>query len=84
MSKHEQERHDHNLKTGSRMKQATMNRIRSFRVATSLLAFCLLSLFSPATADAQKDGTTHHVTLGGDIQDAIDGANSRRTGPITC
>ena len=52
-----------------------MNRLRSFRVAASLLAFCLLALFSPATADAQKDGTTHYVKLGGSIQNAIDGAS---------
>ncbi|MCP4794806.1 MAG: hypothetical protein GY885_01450, partial [Phycisphaeraceae bacterium] len=43
-----------------------MNRLRSFRVATSLLAFCLLAVFSPATADA--GGTTHNVRIGGDIQ----------------
>ncbi len=54
-----------------------MNRLRSFRVATSLLAFCLLAVFSPATADA--GGTTHNVRIGGDIQTAIDGANDGDT-----
>ena len=57
------------------MKEMNMNRLRSFRVATSLLAFCLLALLAPATADAQKDGTTHYVKLGGSIQNAIDGAS---------
>ncbi|MAB71003.1 MAG: hypothetical protein CMJ54_00670, partial [Planctomycetaceae bacterium] len=61
------------------MKAMNMNRLRSFRVATSLLAFCLLALFSPATADAQKDGTTHYVKLGGSIQNAIDDANDGDT-----
>ena len=56
-----------------------MNRLRSFPVATSLLAFCLLALFSPATADAQKDGTTHYVKLGGSIQAAIEGASDGDT-----
>ncbi|MCP4011661.1 MAG: hypothetical protein GY728_00990, partial [Phycisphaeraceae bacterium] len=53
------------------------NRLRSFHVATSLLAFCLLAVFSPATADA--GGTTHNVRIGGDIQTAIDGANDGDT-----
>ena len=79
MSKHEQARHDHNLKTDFRMKEANMNRLRSFRVATSLLAFCLLAWFSPATADAQKGGTTHDVGVDGDIQAAIDGASDGDT-----
>ena len=57
------------------MKEMNMNRLRAFPVAASLLAFCLLALFSPATADAQKDGTTHYVKLGGSIQNAIDGAS---------
>ena len=57
------------------MKAMCMNRLRSFRVATSLLAFCLLALLAPATADAQKDGITHYVKLGGSIQNAIDGAS---------
>ena len=57
------------------MKEMNMNRLRSFRVAASLLAFCLLALLAPATADAQKDGTTHDVGVDGDIQAAIDGAS---------
>ena len=56
-----------------------MNRLRSFPVATSLLAFCLLALFSPATATAQKGGTTHEVGVDGDIQDAIDDASNGDT-----
>ena len=55
--------------------EMNMNRLRSFRVATPLLAFCLLALFSPATATAQKGGTTHYVKLGGSIQNSIDDAN---------
>ena len=54
-----------------------MNRLRSFRVATSLLAFCLLAWFSPATAEA--GGTIHNVRIGGDIQDAIDNASDGDT-----
>ena len=61
------------------MKAMNMNRLRSFRVATSLLAFCLLTLFSPTTADAQKGGTTHDVGVDGDIQAAIDGASDGDT-----
>ena len=61
------------------MKAMNMNRLRSFRVATSLLAFCVLTLFSPATATAQKGGTTHEVGVDGDIQDAIDDASDGDT-----
>ena len=61
------------------MKAMNMNRLRSFPVATSLLAFCLLALFSPATATAQKGGTTHEVGVDGDIQDAIDDASNGDT-----
>ena len=41
------------------MKEMYLNRLRSFRVATSVLAFCLLALFSPATADAQRSAATY-------------------------
>ena len=61
------------------MKEMNMNRLRSFRVAASLLAFCLLALLAPATADAQKGGTTHEVGVDGDIQDAIDDASDGDT-----
>ena len=61
------------------MKEMNMNRLRSFRVATSLLAFCLLAWFSPATATAQKGGTTHEVGVDGDIQAAIEGASDGDT-----
>ena len=54
-----------------------MNRLRSFRVATSLLAFCLLAWFSPATAEA--GGTTHNVRVNGDIQAAINAASNGDT-----
>ena len=54
-----------------------MNRLRSFRVATSLLAFCLLAWFSPATAEA--GGTTHNVRVNGDIQAAINAASDGDT-----
>ncbi|MDC0992084.1 hypothetical protein OAR33_00765, partial [bacterium] len=59
------------------MKAMNMNRLRSFRVATSLLAFCLLAWFSPATAEA--GGTTHNVRVNGDIQAAINAASNGDT-----
>jgi len=57
--------------------EMNMNRLRSFRVATSLLAFCLLAWFSPATAEA--GGTTHNVRVNGDIQAAINAASDGDT-----
>jgi len=57
--------------------EMNLNRLRSFRVATSLLAFCLLAVFSPATADA--GGTTHNVRVNGDIQAAINAASNGDT-----
>jgi hypothetical protein len=57
--------------------EMNMNRLRSFRVATSLLAFCLLAWFSPATAEA--GGTTHNVRVNGDIQAAINAASNGDT-----
>ena len=59
------------------MNEMNMNRLRSFGVATSLLAFCLLASFSPATAEAGS--TTYNVRVNGDIQAAIDVASNGDT-----
>ena len=66
-----------NMNERNEMNEMNMNRLRSFGVATSLLAFCLLASFSPATAEAGS--TIHNVRVNGDIQAAIDVASNGDT-----